>query len=138
MWFVITQLCFVWGSCLIMFICTFVFTLFHWCPKRFPCQMTLGSLNINTTCDSNGAGPADPSGAAEFLMEFVLFNVYFYVVYLLFVVCPFSFGHCIVLPFFDLWLIPLVSLDVSFWNYIHSVLSNSNLFKQGKQGGYTE
>jgi len=60
-----------------MFICTFVFILFHWCPKRFPCQMTLGSLNINTTCDSNGAGTAYPSGAPEFLM----FNIYFYVVY---------------------------------------------------------
>ena len=43
--------------------------------------MTLGSLNINTTCDSIGAGTAYPSGAAEFLMGFVLFYVYFYVVY---------------------------------------------------------
>jgi hypothetical protein len=64
-----------------MFICTFVFILFHWCPKRFRCRMTLGSLNINTTCDSNGAGTAYPSGAAEFLMGFVLFNVYLYMVY---------------------------------------------------------
>jgi hypothetical protein len=81
MWFVITELCFVWGSCLIMFICTFVFILFHWCAKRFPCQMTLGSLSINTTCDSNGAGTAYPSPTPEFLMGFALFNVYFYVVY---------------------------------------------------------
>jgi hypothetical protein len=43
--------------------------------------MTLGSLNINTTCDSIGAGTAYPSGAAEFLMGFVLFYVYFYVLY---------------------------------------------------------
>ena len=68
-----------WGSCLIY--AYFVFILFHWCPKRIPCQMTLGSLKINTTCDSNGAGTAYPSGAPEFLMGFVLFNVYFYVVY---------------------------------------------------------
>jgi hypothetical protein len=72
MWFVITELCFVWGSCLIMFICTFVFILFHWCAKRFPCQMTLGSLSINTTCDSNGAGTAYPSPTPEFLMGFAL------------------------------------------------------------------
>ena len=64
-----------------MFICTFVSILFHWCPKRFPCWMTLGSLSINTTCDSNGAGTAYPSGAPELLIGFVLFNVYFYVVY---------------------------------------------------------
>jgi hypothetical protein len=43
--------------------------------------MTLGSLSINTTCDSNGAGTAYPSGAPEFLMGCELFNVYFYVVY---------------------------------------------------------
>ena len=79
MCFVITQLCFVWGSCLIYVY--FVFMLFHWCPKRFPCQMTLGSLNINTTCDSNGAGTAYHSRAPEFLMVFALFDVYFYVVY---------------------------------------------------------
>jgi hypothetical protein len=59
----------------------FVFILFHWCPKRFPCQMTLCSLNINTMCDSNGAGTAYPSGAPEFLMRFVLLNIYLYVVY---------------------------------------------------------
>ena len=75
MWFVITQLYFVWGSCLI-----YVYFI-PLVSKIFPCQMTLGSLNINRTCDSNGAGTAYPSGAAEFLMGFVLFNVYFYVVY---------------------------------------------------------
>ena len=75
-----------------MCICTFVFILFHWCPKRFPCQMTLGSLSINTTCDSNGAGTAYPSGAPELLIGFVLFNVYFCVVYCysLFVLFPLS------------------------------------------------
>jgi uncharacterized membrane protein len=128
MWIVITELCFVWGSCLIMFICSFVFILFHWCAKRFPgidsqvliCNIvlllgnclkpcsgtlsgnghftylsfssigvcwtinrkwTLGSLSINTTCDSNGAGTAYPSSTPEFLMGFAWFNVYFYVVY---------------------------------------------------------
>ena len=75
MWFVITQLYFVWGSCLI-----YVYFI-PLVSKIFPCQMTLGSLSINRTCDSNGAGTAYPSGAAEFLMGFVLFNVYFYVVY---------------------------------------------------------
>jgi hypothetical protein len=57
------------------------FLLHMWHPSCYSCQMTLGSLNIKTTCDSNGAGLADPSGAAEFLMGFVLFNIYFYVVY---------------------------------------------------------
>jgi hypothetical protein len=38
-------------------------------------------LNINTMCDSNGAGTAYPSGAPEFLMRFVLLNIYLYVVY---------------------------------------------------------
>ena len=48
---------------------------------------------------TSGAGTAYPSGASEFtpriLMGFVLLNLQFSV----FVICPFSFGHCIVCIF---------------------------------------
>jgi len=56
MWFVITQLCFVWGSCLIY---VYLYICIHFIP-----------LVSKTISMSN-----------EFLMGFVSFNVYFYVVY---------------------------------------------------------
>ena len=68
-----------------MFICTFVFIRVYWCPPRFPCQMTLVSLNSNTTCVTSEAGTADPSGESELtpvLMGVVLFNVYFFAYYI--------------------------------------------------------
>ena len=104
--FVCTSICFVAGDP-------------SWCPSRFPYFIMLVSFNSNTTDATSGTGPADPSGAPEFIPCFSGCSIFSFM-------CPvlsftFSFGHCIFFSFLicGFWLalsyLPsfLIHVDVS-------------------------
>ena len=80
----------------------FVFIYTYWCPTRFPYQMMFVSFNSSTMGVISGAGIANPfwSTWVPLIFSGVLVSRSFvlYVVYctLLFPLCPFSFGNCIV------------------------------------------
>ncbi len=69
---------------------------------RFPCQIMFVLLNNNMVGVTYGAGTANPFGASELILGFQLasccsiFSFLCSVLYI--IVCPFSFGHCIVCP----------------------------------------
>ena len=83
---------FLWASCFIYVICLF------WYPRRFSYQVIL----LNTTCVTSEEGIACLSGESEFTSEFwwssccSIFNLLCSTVTV--IICPFSFGHCIVGP----------------------------------------
>ena len=67
-----------------------------------PCQLMFVSFNSNMAGVTYGAGTANPFGAPELILSFQLASCYlsfsFLCSVLYILVCPFSFGHCIVCP----------------------------------------
>ena len=82
----------------------------YWCLMQSPCQLMFVSFNSNMAGETYGAGTANPFGAPELILGFQLascclsFSFLCTVLYIL--VCPFSFGHCIVCPIsiYGFWL----------------------------------
>ena len=52
------------------FLILFVFIYIYWCPKQFPYQIMLVTLNSNTTGVTCGTVTANPSGVPEFTLGF--------------------------------------------------------------------
>ena len=93
----------VWVSCSVL--CYLYFIYAYWRPTWFPYQMVCWSFNCSTTGATCGTGTVYHSEApgSSYSIVSLLCSIFWAMV------CPFSFGHCIVCPssIYNSWL--------SFW-----------------------